>query len=179
MAPLPHNNTNIYYVDYTFGAGQSHTFQVRYKDPETLLGIGSRIGAYLDDLVAIRPPSWTITGARYQLAGTNFSLATDPPAILPGTAAELSGINYPGYVDFVGRGITSGRRVRWTLFGLNFAVPADYRFSPGEQADLTTVLTALRAGIPDGFITVGGDEAAYYPYVNFGFNSYWEREQRG
>lgn len=179
MAPLPSNSTATYFVDYQFGAGQAHTFQVRFQAPETPATVAARVAALLDDLKAIRPASWVITGARVRAAGASISLPTTAPVIQAGTAGELSGINYPGYVDFVGRGSTSGRRVRWTLFGLNTVVPADYRYTGTEQPQIKTVLDSLKAGAPNVFLTVGGDLPTWQNYVNFGFNSYWERQQRG
>lgn len=180
MAPLPENNTAVYFLDYTFGDGQAHTAQLRGGTGATEGDLAGVFESILNELEPDRPPSWTITGARYREALSSITLpAVVVPTINAGTGTELDAQDYPRFYTWVGRGSTSGRRVRLFLFGLDIPLPPDYRYTITEATFAAEVRTILvTASAADVVATIAGDRPTWYNYVNAGFNSYWEREQR-
>ena len=178
MAPLPDNTTATYFVDYQFG-GQEHTMQFRYTDVVTLPAVIAQVNEFLAALAPIMSSDWEIVGARFRATGSNVSLPTEPPVEPAPGGGVLDPSQNPRFVSFIGRGGISGRRVRLYVYGLTFVTPDDYRLdaAPGNPVgDARLVLDSNPEGI---FVTVAGDNPLWYPYANVGYNSYWEREQRG
>jgi len=72
MAPLPVNNTNRLWVDYTDGTNE-HSLMFRYQTGE----LPADVMAVADDfLAAVSAITYqlTVTAARISAEGTNFSL---------------------------------------------------------------------------------------------------------
>lgn len=179
MAPLPENSTGRYFVDYTF-RDQGHTLQIRYGAGTAVESLPFHAGVFLSSLATLMDNTWAIVGARLQSAGSTFAVPTVAPVL---SATPSGGVlppaNYPQFTTWVGRGNTSGRRVRIFVYGLLLGNDGSYRIS-----NPTGPTQAARAALIDGvgednvFVTIGGDAPTWYNYVNQGFNSYWEREAR-
>jgi hypothetical protein len=175
MAPLPHNNTDIVYVDYQQG-NQEHTFEVRVDTLGEIEAIETVIGAFLTavgNLVGLA----TILSVRGQASGSNISFPF-PISSLVGTTFGSGAVNnetVPFYINFVGRS-TGGRRVSLALFGRAGSL-SDYRLTNSEETEIGAALTILN-GSPGTFLAIDGLQPLWYPYANVGVNAYWQREQR-
>jgi len=179
MAPLPANATARYFVDYTDGLNKHSILFRSGNEVATAADLGTIANEFIAVLQPLMYNGWQILGARFSAEGTNLTLPVVPPnQVDPGQVVAMSGANAPRYVSFVGRGITSGRRIRFFVFGLNVFTGDDYRIQPGEVPvldDARAVLADAGLGLLD---TVAGDNFTLYQYVNVGFNSYFERKQR-
>lgn len=178
MAPLPHNNTAIYYVDYTF-RGQAHTMEFRTDAATGPVALQTPVSDFLGEISTMMDSTWTVTGARAQLQGANISLPVDPPTVTAGGGNTVNPPEYPRFVSFMGRGIATGRRFVVFVYGLVFGTPNDYRFTSGESAPLDNARGVLAVMASTDLITIGGDGPQVYDYCNVGYNSYWERQRRG
>lgn len=180
MAPLPDNNTAVYFVDYQF-QGRRHTLQMRVVPPATAASAATVAQAFLNNLLSLMDSTWSIEGARFRAAGSAVTLpATAPVLSGAGTAGNLPPRDHPKFHTFVGRGAVDGRRVRVFLYGLNIVVDGDYRLNGPLTGALADARNSLVGNTGTGhWRTIGGSEPTWYNYVNQGYNSYWEREQRG
>ena len=177
MAPLPENNTAVYFVDYAFN-DQQRTMQFRQQPGASLGDLTFTISAFLEALEPILCTGWVVTGARYRAALADFSLPVEFPTVVTPGCGPLLAENNPRFYTFTGRGLTSGRRVRVHVYGLTLGVPADYRRSPGENAALDAARTVLDVDGDGIFGTIAGDNPQWYLYYNTGYNSYHERQAR-
>jgi hypothetical protein len=82
----------------------------------------------------------------------------------------------PRFVSFVGRSNT-GKRTRVSVYGLNIIEEADYRIENGDDSNLDGARAVLN--VSGGVVSaVDGSQVSWYPYYNWGFNSYVQRRQR-
>lgn len=186
MAALPPNSTARFWVDYVVGANE-HTFMVRFNAATvSAFSVAETIADILGFVQSSLPSSWVVLRARVAPAGSDISL----PFSLAGTGlAGFAGTNInplpsnqaPRELVYVGRSPTSGRRVRFSLYGGLFDTPPDYRFGPGETAFAALeIFAALDAASQAGrFVAIDGSAADWYSYVNVNYNSHWESEARG
>ena len=175
MAPLPHNNTDIVYVDYQQGTAQ-HTFQVRVADLADITAIEASIDAFL---TAASPLLFEtlILAVRGQNSGSTVSFPF-PVSGLVGNiygSGAISNESVPYNINFVGRS-TGGRRVRLDLFGYKGAI-SDWRRTSAESTDVAAAVAELNTAT-DIYLAVDGLKPFWYPYGNVGANAYWQREQR-
>ena len=185
MAPVANNLTGRIWVDYEV-ANVPHTMMVRYVHPaQPLPDVLETIGQILGYLKPVLHTSWVVTGVRQSLPNSTISLPIDySNSPLQGFAGEnggtFDGVWAPREFVMVGRSSTTGRRVRFSVYGVVSSTPANYRFGPGESVfTTTTFVAALNAASFAGiYITADGSSARWYPYVNVNYNSYWERQQR-
>jgi len=177
MAPLPSNNTNVLFVDYT-GCGESHTTQFRYSsdaDVSDALGVAASFFAALGALIR----EITITGARTRAAGANVTLPV--PWTGFATYGVGAGVHNESayYADFVGRS-NLGRRCRVSVFCVT--VPADtsnhdFRLSASESEAVSNALEALTAE-PLCPVAIDGGTVTFHQYANIGTNAYWRNRIR-
>lgn len=178
MAPLPYNNTGIYFVDYSVGDA-AHTMQIRIEDQSLVPDAAELVNDILVTFGTNLANDFTIEGARYQAPGANFSLPALPPNQPTVGAAAIGGVNIPRFISWVGRGSDTARRVRLYLYGVVFGTPDDYRLTGTELQAAADTVQLLRNTSPNVATTIAGDEPIWSPYANVGYNSYWERERRG
>lgn len=181
MAPLPDNNTGVIFVHYT-AQGHTHTTQVRYPEAANP---GADVIEDLDQLLTllgpVMPTDFTFISWEWRAAGTNFTVP------LAGTPTELSGVltpvaSYaPAYFNFIGRS-SGGRRVRLGIMGAGWApIPStlsyaeDYRVDGSENADMQAIIDWLNQA---NFRAIDGLTVTWKPYVNVGYNAYWQRAVR-
>jgi len=175
MAPLPHNNTSIYYLDYSV-CGIEHTFEIRMPDASTPGDAGTAIDALFD---AMSPQLFltTVNNFRYQARNSSVSL----PVTWPGSSSWGSGAGTPadggGYASWVGRS-TDGRRARWTVFGSKItATGGNWRSAPGEQSNLDDALAVI-TDAEGAFLSISGQSVVVNQYTNNGYNAYWRNKTR-
>jgi len=177
MAPLPENNTDRFWLDYSDGINP-HSFQVRFAGGA---GQASVVAGLVSDFFSALSPilyELTVLGCRYSLAGTNISA----PMIWPGPATfgtfampnELS----PRQLCWLGRG-PDGRRVRWFVYGYDAAPPGPFRLPTNSPAELGLAWDIIEAGPSDGaFLTISGSDPNLYNYIDVNYNSYYEEKAR-
>jgi hypothetical protein len=181
VSALPPNNTGRVLLDY-FANGQGHTMQWRYT------GLGAPSSGFLEDvdsvLIALNPfmpTDWEFQGWRYVPASGTFStVITSPPTTFDG-ARDVELYAAPAYLDVPGRS-TGGRRIRFFALGVGIAprpstsASNDYRLTIVENADAAALVLALSTG---GFCAIDANDVNWKPYVNLGFNAYWQGKARG
>lgn len=175
MAPLPHNNTDILFVDYNT-CGHDHTAEIRLNGAgavdNAIDTFGEVVTAFGLALCAA-----TFISARLQLEGENVSnpVSWTGPATWggdPGTEEKTA-----WFYGLIGRSL-AGRRVRFYLFGAAaVASGTDYRMLPGEFDELVDALGAIRAQT-DNFLAIDGATAVWKSYANTGVNAYWRNKIR-
>lgn len=176
MAPLPHNNTDIWYLDYSIGS-HGHTMEMRADLGDDAAAASAAMDAFLSTFEGTYF-TITITGFRYQAQGTNVSLPrTWGGASSYGTAGSATEYQTANFATFVGRS-TAGRRVRTTLFGFSVVqVGGNYRATPAEIAALQDALDAL-AATSTAWLAIDGNVPVWNPYANVGINAYWRNQIR-
>ena len=186
MASLPQNSTARYFFDYVTGntaTSQEHTAAMRVT---TATSETTAQGGFLDLLTAMGPArfatGWRILRVRFQGAGQGFSV---PLALTPalaawvGTGGPISPPNEAIELTYQGRSYASGRRGDVSLYGvLGFSLTTNYRITPGEAAWVGTAVGVLNASEAPLWIAIDGSELTWYPYANWNYNSYWERQLR-
>lgn len=114
--------------------------------------------------------------ARWQDGGQNFSLPVswDP---IPGAAGGTIPRDLePLFISFRRRS-TQGVQTGIQIFGIALPLTDNYRYTPGENADVDTALVAWNdlggaCGDHNGF------GATTYNYANTGVHAYWQRQLR-
>ena len=174
MAALPHNNTAIYYFDYT-ESGREHTAEMRFDGGVSPAAAGAQFtGMLIDCLTLLR--AMTLLTVRHQVSGSNvaFPVVTGYEGTTYGSGAGTVD-NAPQYMDFVGRS-SGGRRVRLAIFGYKGPI-STWRLTSAESAPINTAVARLNAAA-GMFLAIDGIKPLWYPYVNVGYNAYWQRKVR-
>ena len=192
LPPLPENNTDRIFIYYTTGGGataQEHVLSIRYN--------ASLATAFdiMDDLASVLSLStsegdllsgWSVLRAETQAEGSIIRL----PATVPASLLAVLGTGQPTAtpstqareVRFIGRGLTTGRRVSLSLYGVKDGAiaEADFRFEPATGGLLGDLLQFIKGiGLTGAaFSTIGSEQTNWYSYVNWQYNSHWETEQR-
>lgn len=180
MAPQP-AKTNVLYVRYE-GSFGTRTVQCRFSDATSSSAAASAFRTWLlAGVEDIWKTTTAVTQWSWRVKGSTFSLPIGSPGAVVGLlTGALSPVEYPRYVTFTGRGLTTGKQVRMFIFGLDFATPGDYRFTLTENGPVKAAWDALPALVAaGGFVTEGGDAPQPRIYANVGYNSYYERKSRG
>lgn len=182
LAPLPPNSTDRVFVRY-FTGWNEHTLICRTNALEFAQSdVLQDIKAFLDSVRPVLSSAWAIREVSTQLAGSLVTFPIDP-GVLAGFTGGSAGTqaleDAPVQWNFIGRGTSTGRKTRVGLYGLNTTRPASFRLSgAGLPLWATEAINSLTASSVRSFVTIGGDRATWYDYVNAQFNSYWESEQR-
>lgn len=177
MAPLPQNNTSRLFLDYQVGPDQ-HTLSLRYAEgvvtPATVM---TRLDSILD---VIGPAMYlmNVVAVRKQVQGSNVST----PLAWTGNASYGSGAidNWKRTLEtrWIGRS-ADGRKTSFSLYGVNWNPTLGYRVYTSGNAAIATIDGILATmALAGEFITISGNPAEPYPYVDLNYNSYWEHEVR-
>jgi len=188
MAPIPPNATARIFVDYITGNGataQEHTLAVRYAPSATPQSAQTALAVVLNAIGAsVMRQGWRVLGVRNQPLGSDFTVPVDVVSQLSsfvGTSTSAwPASNEALELRWVGRDYLYGRKVSFSLFGVGVAVPDNYRFPVGgsSPAWVGSTVSALNT-YTDTFVSIAGNPATWYSYVNAQFNSYWEDRLRG
>ena len=180
MAPLPPNNSDVYFFDYTTGRVE-HTFQVRVATPVPRVDVMDAVANAFEQIDNLLPSVWKFIGARFREQGSGITLPVtlgSNVATFAGTAGSIAEELEPREWTWQGRGLTSGRQLDISVYGLNLNVPPSYRYThAGGPPSLGAFREALEQAFPV-FCTVARDQPVWYPYTNVNFNSYWESRAR-
>lgn len=177
MAPLPDNNTDCFWLDYTDGQN-SHSLQVRYNSAvATVANVMSLVHNFLVQLSS-ELYTLTVQGARVRAKNSNVS----SPVVWSGDVTygsfAMPANLAPREICFLGRS-GDGRRVRWFLFGWNGPTPSPFRvgITPETAFDgaLQVLITAQEF---ETFLTISGQSPTLYTYVDVNYNSYYEEKTR-
>lgn len=178
MAPLPDNNTPVVFVDYA-DASVTHTLQWRYN--QALSSAEQALARIVDFFEALDPVLYQIfvTGARVRPESSVISMPITWPGASTYGAGDVPLVNVPREIRFIGRS-EDGRRVSWSMYDFIGVTPENYRIMEGDIAGLDNAIAVLRAASADlDVVTISSISPIIYPYVDFNFNSYWERQRRG
>ena len=175
MAPLPSNNTAVYFLDYTV-CGENHTLQARAGDlvgaPEASVALDQFLSAINDEIFEI-----TILRMRYRPQGSSVT----SPVTWDGGATYGSGAGVHAdsaqYGDFIGRS-AGGRRVRLAVFGWKGTIEGDDFRVTGAEDSLIADAVALLNGTDDFFLAIDATVPTWYAYANTGDNAYWRNRIR-
>lgn len=183
MAPLPANNTDRWFLDYVTGShagATEHTMQLRLGSNAGIDGASAAFLAILNGVGASNfYLGWKAIRMRYQAAGTNFSIPTSPGASLAAFAGTGTGAG-TDVIEAIeatvqGRSLSTGRRVDISIYGIKTTV-TNFRVT-ATVAPWSTLVAALN-GLVNPALAVDGSIVTWYAYVNFNYNSYWERRKR-
>jgi hypothetical protein len=120
--------------------------------------------------------SWT--NADYQAAGDNFSVPVAWTPITSSTGANPTAADTVGeYVNFAGRSLTTGKRVRLFLFEQVFGPDTDMRIDPGDNAEFDDIVAQLD-NVSPSVGAIDGAPVVWKTYGNLGINDYWIRRAR-
>lgn len=184
MPPLPPNSTARVTVFYTTGRIE-HQLTCRYEQPVTPAGAVQFVAQFLDELRPLLPNQWRTLRATNQAAGSNLSLPLSLDNLDGFAGSSTEGLvpadQEPKQVNFIGRGPSDGHKVRVGLFGMFVATTARFRLETPAYSQLDGAVDVLNTASAAGaFITIGGQLATWYRYVDVQYNSYWEtRARRG
>ena len=174
MAPLPHNNTAIYYVDYATGVVE-HTFEVRYDGAVSPASFGTFVNSFLST-VGDLTCALTVNRVRSQAEGSLFSfpVTTGIEGNVYGTGVGAID-QYASSLNFVGRS-GGGRRVKLSVFGYDQSF-GDFRLTEADSTviDDAVILLNASSGLA---LAIDGIEPVWYPYANVSVNAYWQRNLR-
>lgn len=175
MPALPDNLTARQYYDYQQGAFQ-HTLMVRCTDSQSVADVDTTVNA-LWTAVAAQLVGTTIIGVRRSAAGSDnsFPVSSTVAGTTYGSGTSTT-LNCAQFLTFVGRTV-GGVRSRLTFFGYDGSVPIDFRLTPADLAMIGVAVGILNS---QAFIYLGADAGrpTWYNYANFGYNAYWQRNNR-
>lgn len=189
LPALPPSNTKRFFIDYT-SMQIPHTLVVRTNGTGTPAEETVYIQDCVDALASVMRSNDTITGVRVAQLGSNVTF----PFIVAPTVGQLSPTaqtweNDPESTQWsiVGRGLSTGRKVRYEFFiPVKFGNwPGNNRWEQGEQATVDQFFFDWQAAIngltpaPTQAVTIGGDVTVLNQYVNIRSNGYWQNQQRG
>lgn len=181
LPALPANSTPRLFVDYN-DTYNDHVLIFRYEATFVPEDLDAWVSAFLGSLEPALVDGWSVTGCRFQEAGSIVSLPVTMPltnAFVASSSQILDAKEAPRQTKFVGRGQFTGRRNSVGIFGLVYVTPATYRFTGVLPTWATAARNTLVSESNNFGLTIGGDRTDWYTYVNVNYNSYWETEARG
>lgn len=176
MTPLPPNSTDRYLFKYEV-SGVEHKLIIRTAPGTLASDVSDLISAVLAD---VGDGFWasSAVGMDFIAEGSNISIPSVYSGLVTtwGSGAAGDG-GTPAFAGWAGRGL-DGRKMTGHLFGFkSIGSIGDYRFTTASSAPWAEAFAEIAAA-EDIFLTVGGSKAVLHPYVNIGFNSYWQRQMR-
>ena len=175
---IPTTNTVRLVLNYEGVMGQ-RSLLFRFP-PTTLPGDAiAAVDGFTDAVKGLWHESVTVTGGDYYPAGSAFSQPVTLAARQGTNTNTFNPSEYPRFMSVVGRDF-AGTRVRYTLYGVpNVPVQSDYRLTQAEGGVFYGFRTALGTMVNTGdLITVQGSSPILNPYVNTGYNAYYQRKAR-
>lgn len=185
MADHAPNYTARYRVRYRV-LGQVHTMLFRIsRATANPASAGDLISS---DVLTIAAPlmfaDWAVIGADVAQEDSDVFLPTTSLPVVSGQSVMTGDISHiPLYCSFVGRS-TSGKRAALFLYGFNVSPHAadntanDYRIMATENSVVSDVVEALNSHTASGLVANDNSPIVWYPYINVGLNSYYQRRAR-
>jgi hypothetical protein len=175
MAPLVHNATDRYWVDYEGLAGK-HSIMFRFPSATAEEDATARILAIINAMRIFQPTSASFIGLRKSEALTTVSFPRAWTTVVGLNSGTWTAPMYPQFISFVGRD-ASGIRVKYTLAGCPFVPDTNYRIGRSESTDVAGVLNAIEGGTVHP-VTAAALVPVMNNYANTGFNAYFQRKRR-
>lgn len=183
--PFAPNNTPRLWVRYT-SAGYNHEILFRGGQAATSSSMITMVEPILEQMKALIRTLDAFESARYSEKGSNISLPVEfEPVQGTGSNSGVTGDSESYYLDFIGRDQVFGNKVHWTLFtsSASAPTPGNNRVAPGASAACDAIIAALAAAAASTsesakLTSIGLGRVVVYPYVNTGYNSYWQKRQR-
>ena len=185
MADFAPNFTARYRLKYTV-LGRNHTMTWRVaSDTETVTGVASKMGLFLDDMADVLYASFTITGADFAPADSDIFLPVTAPTFAGGGGSEGSAAATDRDIalSFVGRS-TGGNKGRFFLYGTTFGLAvrtgtvADWKLTSAEYPDsISDAIVRLNETSP-ALVANDDNPMVWYEYANIKYNDRWLRHDR-
>jgi hypothetical protein len=175
MAPLPPDSTARVKVFYHV-AGQNHSVQIRYNEPNTLADVASAFGSFIDEI----SPACFLTNVldvQFAVSGSNVFNPTTETFPEGWGGSDTTGDKSADYHNFIGRS-ADGRRTRIGLFGATATVAGGkFRVLAGESEAYAAAIGVLNdaEGV---FLSINGFQPVWKEYANLGNNAYWRNKIR-
>lgn len=166
--------------------GQVHTATIRFpRGSTTVSSEGAAFFTDLLDVFGLRLMSdFSILGADVALTDSNVFLPAANLPVLNDTSAAAGDESYkPVYVSFVGRSIAGHRAVMF-LYGLAFSPNSaentanDYRIQSTEDNAVLQAVSVFNGVTGIDLVANDNNDVVWYPYVNVGFNAYYQKKAR-
>lgn len=176
LPPLPENNTDRAFLQYS-SLMQGHEMVIRFPAPTTQADIISSCAALATALKPLMKTTDSFYGLRHQDAGSHLSFPLAWTSIA-GTNSGATGLRAKtSFMSITGRSL-GGYRCKLTFFTPYIPDDAEYRDPRGSGnfpdifLDGIDVMTVKPVAIDSQLVI-------WNQYGNYGFNSYWQRQQRG
>lgn len=171
---LPADNTARFKLSYV-NDGFTHTLTAR-STPISPATAGTHFDALFTALSPMLPIT-SILDVQFAAAGSNVfnPVTTGIEGNIYGSGSGAP-IGASENVGFVGR-TSGGRRARLWVYGINAIASADFRFNPGESADVDNAIIAIRAAT-GLYLGIDGLAPTWKGYANAGVNAFWQRKLR-
>lgn len=133
----------------------------------------------ITQMLVMQYPSTVWESAEYSAPLATFSLPYVDwvPQGGAGGAAPTASSSPATFIQFGGRAIGTGVRVKLYLFEVDMPYRNDMRYNAGEDARVDSVITELNSASCD-VATVDGQKPSWYTYANVGQNDYLTHKAR-
>lgn len=175
LGPLPHNNTITAWLLYT-SEDVEHEMELRFTPgtaDATIINAATGIGNALRPLMKTTD---AFKGLRKRDAGSIVSFPLAWTNVMGTNATAHADGQEANFMSAVGR-TTGGRKVRATFFTPYVEPNENFRLLEGVDATADAWLSQLRLSA-NNIAAIDGLRPIWYTYVNFGVNSYWQRQRR-
>lgn len=179
MAPTPVQNTPRLVYHYTTGR-VVHSTLFRFSTATDVNTARDVADDFFQALQGQMVNTWqTLRADWYPDESVNSIPVAGLPIISGPVGATLPQNLEPRFASWGGRGPINDK-ARYTVFGLLFSVPDDYRLELGDVPAFDNARDVLTTANDGGrLVTIKGNSlVAVYTYYNVGYNSYHERKLR-
>jgi len=178
MAPVPPLTTNRYKVTYT-GPFGTHTMLFHGISTSTQSELRGDVTEVVNDLSGMTWNGTSFFKAEYALAGSPlFFNDPDWTAVTRTSATNPTATDAPShFVEFGGRTLIGGVRVKLYLFESTLRDNADMRYSVADDADVAAIVDTLNDE-STSIAAINGNRATWYNYANVGQNDYLTHKAR-
>lgn len=177
MPPLPENNTDRLWIDYSDGLNP-HSLQIRYDATVVERDVVRNTGRLFLEAIAPQLYLITITGVRYSLKNSNVSLPMPWAGATTFGTGAMPGAKAPYQICYLSRD-AQGRRTRWFMFGCKLDTPNTFRFPLSANVELAEGWGVINDGQPNGiWLSIAGLDPEMYSYISVNFNNYYEQKTR-
>lgn len=163
------------YYTGPLGAHRMHFWKTSVATPTTFI---AAVRAVVNNFRFLQYGGTDWTHADYQAAGDNFSVPvawTTISSTSPGVPDDADTVGE--YLNFVGRSLTTGKRVRLFLFETLFGPGREMRLPPGSNTDIDNAVDQLD-NVSPSVGAIDGAPVVWKTYTNLGINDYWVRRAR-
>ena len=178
MAPIDPLTTNRYKVSYT-GPFGTHTMLFHGINSSTQSELRDSVAEVINDMSGMTWNGTTFNKAEYALDGSPlFFDDPDWTTITRTSATNPTATDAPShFVQFGGRTLIGGVRVKLYLFETTLRDNEDMRYSVADDADVALIVDDLNDP-STSIAAINGNRATWYGYANVGQNDYLTHKAR-